>query len=126
MRVFIATVLGLFWFIGSANANIVQIDLTGLGTNTFFAGPCYCFTSRYYSPVITVAPGDTVDFGHVELHSFQSGLTPDAGPNQQFLYLISGVSVSTNPLFRLIPILFLASPSAIRAMRRASLTRAAW
>jgi hypothetical protein len=95
----------------SANAAILDIDLNlpggvpGTGGSTFFAGPCYCDTTIYYSPVFLVQAGETVDFGRVSLYSFEGGVGPDTasyylsmGLNPPNLYLLyGGVGVAINP-----------------------------
>ncbi len=92
-------------FIASPAAHALTYDINlntatgvpgtgGTGDVTFL---CYCETTIYYSPVFLVQPGTTVDFGQVTLYSFQSGQTPDAGPNQPNLYVLSNVAVSLNP-----------------------------
>jgi esterase/lipase superfamily enzyme len=61
-------VLAILLFAAHAEASTILVDLSGVGTTEDFFGPCYCENSIYYSPIITVAPGNVVDFGHVTIH----------------------------------------------------------
>jgi hypothetical protein len=77
-----------------AAATNYNIDLTGLiGTAGIF-GPCYCETTLSYSPIFSGQPGDTFNFGSIEMLPYQSGPTPDGGPNQQAFFLEGQPSVS--------------------------------
>jgi hypothetical protein len=65
--------------------------LPGSSGNVPFTGPCYCDTTLHYSAFFPAKPGDTVNLGTLDIHTFLSGQTPDLGPNQGNLYVLSGV-----------------------------------
>ena len=96
-----ASLLFMAW--PHAHAATIYIDLNspggvpGTGGTEPYFGPCYCFSSIYYSPVYLVSAGDTVDFGRVTNFWWQSGPTPDAGPYQPGLFLLSPVVATFNP-----------------------------
>jgi len=94
----------LFCFLGlsifcaqSVKANVVYKDLSGLLLSSYWVGPCYCTSTLTTTPVLSFASGETVDFGRVSISTFESGLTPDAGPNQPFFFLQSNVESSFGP-----------------------------
>lgn len=86
----------------SARAGNLDIDLNspggvaGTGGFSEFTGPCYCSSSEYFSPVYLVQAGETGNFGQVTLYSWQSGTTPDGGPDQPYLFVFPSPTVSFN------------------------------
>jgi PEP-CTERM motif len=102
MRIFLF-VFGLLLLGTPAQAATITFDLTGMITTESFFPPCYCNTSIYYSPIVSVPIGTTVDFGQVTTYAYESGLTPDAGPDQQLFFLISSVAASYDPLSKPFP-----------------------
>jgi hypothetical protein len=85
-------------FVAPCMAAVIDVNLTNKLIEGSFSGPCYCATNLWSSPVISVAPGDTVDFGSVNINTYQSGPTPDAGPDQPAFFLAyPSVAVSTDP-----------------------------
>jgi hypothetical protein len=60
-------------------------------------GPANCESTIYYSPVYLFPSDATINFGTVDIYWWQSNATPDAGPFQPELFLISPVGVSFDP-----------------------------
>src|ERR1700722_3269398 len=88
----------------AAKASTYEIDLTqpggivGTGGTSSFQPGCYCSPKvLFYSPVYQFDPGDIIDFGNITIGSYQSGATPDAGPNQLPVFIQGGISVLFNP-----------------------------
>jgi hypothetical protein len=86
-----------------ADAAVYNIDVTaqdgipGTGGTSSFQPGCYCAPeTEFYSPVYAVTAGDTVNFGSVELGYYQSGQTPDGGPNQLPLFIGGSYAISFN------------------------------
>jgi hypothetical protein len=86
-----------------ARAAVYSIDVTqqagipGTGGTTSLQPGCYCRPEPgFYSPVYEVSAGDTVNFGSIELGYYQSGETPDGGPNQLPLFIGGSYAISFN------------------------------
>jgi hypothetical protein len=80
----IATVLAS---IGSVQASVVDINLTGLGTTETFTPGCYCTPETLYtSPVFNLPAGNTYNFGTLTFPYMLAGGTPDEGPYQPTVY----------------------------------------
>jgi PEP-CTERM motif len=100
----LATMLIIIGATGSRAATY-DIDLTdtslgvpGTSSSGSFQPGCYCSpTSFYISPVYLFSAGDTIDFGSATLGYYQSGPTPDGGPNQLPLYIEGTILLSFNP-----------------------------
>jgi PEP-CTERM motif-containing protein len=88
-----------------AEANVYDVDLNapGLLSTSPWNGPCYCYSTQTTSAIFAFQPGDTVNFGYLDLHSFQVGITPDGPLNQPNYYLIGSAQVSYYPLSDPIP-----------------------
>ncbi|MFL6666284.1 MAG: PEP-CTERM sorting domain-containing protein [Burkholderia ambifaria] len=85
-----AALLGLSQLASAATSAIDLFTVTGVpGTGGYVTvqGPCYCDQEAYFSPVMLLAPG-TYDFGKVRDYWVLSGPTPDAGPDQLYLYVL--------------------------------------
>jgi hypothetical protein len=100
----IAIIAAAFSFSSRASASVYDIDLTqpgglsGTGGEAQFQPGCYCRSqTEFYSAVYSVNPGDTVEFGSLTIYAYQSGRTPDAGPNQPPLLVQGTVSVLFDP-----------------------------
>jgi hypothetical protein len=59
-----------------------QTGIQGTGGTAGWITNCDCFSYIDFTPVFSVQPGSTVNFGHINISAFQSGGTPDAGPFQ--------------------------------------------
>jgi len=94
---------GIILIVGLAPAQAVSINLNngggipGTGGSAGWIGQCYCGSTITYSPIFSVTPGETVDFGAVTIFPFEADATPDAGPYQELLVIQSDVGVSFAP-----------------------------
>ena len=96
------TLLGLFFwisFMSAADAATYQVDLNSEAQSGTIFGPCYCGSGPYYS--FSAQPGDTIDFGHVELFWQFGTAGPSTGTPSQvgypdLLYFLAHPVVSYN------------------------------
>jgi hypothetical protein len=84
--------------VGTANANVVQINLTPLSLASG-QGPCYCEVQTYVSSIYSVSAGDTVDFGQVQITPVNAGHHGVPATDTSTTLVLGSPSVSFDPLF---------------------------
>lgn len=92
---------GLFSLLisSTAEASIYSVDLDQSGdlSSESWNGPCYCGSTVTYSKVFDVHAGDIINFGSIQLFSFQAGPTPDGGPNQALVFIQASPIIAFDP-----------------------------
>ena len=101
----LALIAATLFFLAAADAHAAVVDVNlnqpggipGTGGTADWFGPCYCEDTITYTPIYSVSPGETINFGSLLIYPFAADATPDAGPYQMLLGLESNVGVSFSP-----------------------------